>query len=512
MFSILSRIFFFCSLYLLTLSPSVAQTPAQPNIIVFLVDDMGLMDTSVPFLTDTKGNPKSYPLNSWYKTPNMERLAALGTRFSTFYAQSVCSPSRASLITGQNAARHRTTQWINPDENNRGDFGPKDWNWKGVKDTDKATLPMLLQKQGYETIYVGKAHFGPFGSIGENPKNLGYNVNIGGTAIGHPGSYLGQDNYAQKMKNGSIRQQVPHLEQYHQTDTFLTDALTIEAKKEINKAVANQKPFFLQMAHYAVHTPFTFDPAFKNQYVSDKFSEEAQKFASLVSGMDHSLGQLMDELEKLGIAQNTLILFLGDNGSDAPLGPIHEVASSAPLRGKKGTHYEGGMRIPFIAAWAKPQPTNQWQKKMPIKQAAVQAQMGTIMDIYPTILDLLAIKKPKEYPIDGYSLTPNLTGKRNPSKPEMFLMHFPHDHRSKYFTSYRNGNWKLVYHYFPELNLANTKFELFNLSTDPYEQNNLAQTMPEKLKQMFSLLCQKLESEGALYPTDKNGQELKPQF
>lgn len=220
----------------------------------------------------------------------------------------------------------------------------------------------------------------------------------------------------------------------------------------------------------------------------------------------------MDELEKLGIAQNTLILFLGDNGSDAPLGPIHEVASSAPLRGKKGTHYEGGMRIPFIAAWAKPQPTNQWQKKMPIKQAAVQAQMGTIMDIYPTILDLLAIKKPKEYPIDGYSLAPNLTGKPNSSKPEVFLMHFPHDHRSKYFTSYRNGNWKLVYHYFPELNPANTKFELFNLSTDPYEQDNLAQTMPEKLKQMLTFMRQKLESEGALYPIDKNGQELKPQF
>ncbi|MEZ4900609.1 MAG: sulfatase-like hydrolase/transferase [Spirosomataceae bacterium] len=508
----MSKISFLCSLYLLTLFPSIAQTPAQPNIIVFLVDDMGLMDTSVPFLTDTKGKPKSHPLNSWYKTPNMERLAALGTRFSTFYAQSVCSPSRASLITGQNAARHRTTQWINPDENNRGDFGPKDWNWKGVKNTDTATLPMLLQKQGYETIYIGKAHFGPFGSIGENPKNLGYNVNIGGTAIGHPGSYLGQDNYAQKMKNGSIRQQVPHLEQYHQTNTFLTEALTIEAKKEINKAVANQKPFFLQMAHYAVHTPFTFDPAFKNWYVSEKFGEEAQKFASLVSGMDHSLGQLMDELEKLGIAQNTLILFLGDNGSDAPLGPIHEVASSAPLRGKKGTHYEGGMRIPFIAAWAKPQPNNQWQQKMPIKQAAVQTQMGTIMDIYPTILDLLAIKKPKEYPIDGYSLAPSLTGKPNSSKPEVFLMHFPHDHRSKYFTSYRNGNWKLVYHYFPELNPANTKFELFNLSTDPYEQDNLAQKTPKKLKEIFSLMYQQLESEGALYPTDKNGQEVKPHF
>lgn len=512
MFSILSRISFFCGFYFLAVTTSVSQSPTQPNIIVFLVDDMGLMDTSVPFLTDPKGKPKSYPLNKCYQTPNMERLASLGTRFSTFYAQSVCSPSRASLITGQNAARHKTTQWINPDENNRGDLGPKDWNWKGIEKNDTATLPRLLQKQGYETIYVGKAHFGPFGSIAENPLNLGYNVNIGGTAIGHPGSYLGKDNYAQKMNNGNLRQQVPHLEKYHQTDTFLTDALTIEAKKEIDKAVANKKPFFLQLAHYAVHTPFTFDPTFKEHYVTDKRSEDAQKFASMVEGMDHSLGQIMDELEKLGIAQNTLIFFLGDNGSDAPLGPIHEVSSSAPLRGKKGTHYEGGMRIPFITAWAKPQSNNQWQKKMPIKQAAIQTQVGTIMDIYPTILDLLNIKKPKEYPIDGFSLATNLTGKPNASKPATFLMHFPHDHRSKYFTSYRNGDWKLVYHYFPELNPANTQFELFNLSTDPYERNNLALTMPKKLKQIFDLMCKQLENEGALYPMDKNGNVLKPQF
>lgn len=490
-------------------APVLCQENKQPNIIVFLVDDMGLMDTSVPFLTDEKGEPVRYPLNDYYRTPNMERLAALGTRFSTFYAQSVCSPSRASLITGQNATRHHTTQWIDPNRNNRGEFGPEKWNWEGLSSDNSQTLPAVLQRQGYRTIYVGKAHFGPFGSKGADPMNIGFDVNIGGSAIGHPGSYLGMDNYAHKTAAGKLVQQVPHLEKYHQTDTFLTEALTIEAKKEVQKAVANQRPFFLEMAHYALHSPFMFDPRFRKNYAGGKYSEDEQKFASLVEGMDHSLGQLMDQLEELGVAENTLILFLGDNGSDAPLGGLHEVASSAPLRGKKGTHYEGGMRIPFIAAWAKPSMQNQWQIKMPIKSAKVSQQLGTIMDVYPTIMDLLSLKIPANYAVDGFSLKPNFSGKRNAAKSPTFLMHFPHDHRSKYFTSFRDGDWKLVYHYFPEMNPALTRYELFNLKADPYEQTNLAPAKKEMVKKMVHKMAEKLEKEGALYP-EINNKKLKP--
>lgn len=484
----------------------------KPNIIIFLVDDMGVMDSSVPFLADKNKKALKYPLNDWYKTPNLERLAAIGTRFSTFYAQSVCSPSRASIITGQNATRHRITQWIDPYGNNRGDFGPQNWNWQGIDSRNTNTLPMLFQKQGYETIYVGKAHFGPFGSVAENPKNLGYNINIGGTSIGHPGSYLGKDNFGQKKKDGKIIQQVPHLEKYHQTDTFLTEALTIEAKQEINKAVASSKPFFLQMAHYAVHAPFMFDSKFKPLDDSGKFSIDAQKYASLIAGMDNSLGQLMDELERLGIAENTLIIFLGDNGSDAPIGEVHEVGSSAPLRGKKGTHYEGGMRIPFIAAWAKRAPQNKWQQKLPIKQGFLQTQLGTIMDLYPTLTQLVGINVPETYKTDGFSLKTNLAGRIDASKPNSFLMHFPHDHRSKYFTSYRNGNWKLIYHYFPEMNPSKTRYELFDLANDPYEQLNLAKKEPSQVKTLLTEMIKKLEDEGALYPEDKEGNAIKPQW
>ncbi len=137
-----------------------------PNIIVFLVDDMGPMDTSVPFLMDTSGYLVKYPLNNFYQTPNMQKLAEQGIRFINFYAHSVCSPTRTSLLTGQNSARHRVTNWINSESNNRSEFGPSNWNWKGLT-KESVTLPRMLQQKGYRTIHVGKAHFGPFNSEGE---------------------------------------------------------------------------------------------------------------------------------------------------------------------------------------------------------------------------------------------------------------------------------------------------------------------------------------------------------
>jgi len=142
------------------------QAADRPNIVIFLVDDMGVMDTSVPFLTDSDGNAKRYPLNDHYRTPNMQRLADRGIRFNNFCAMSVCSPTRISIMTGMNAARHRTTNWINPDKDNAGPLGPPDWNWNGLRKND-VTLASLLQSQGYRTIHVGKGHFGPRDTEGE---------------------------------------------------------------------------------------------------------------------------------------------------------------------------------------------------------------------------------------------------------------------------------------------------------------------------------------------------------
>jgi arylsulfatase A-like enzyme len=195
----------------------------RPNLVVFLVDDMGIMDTSVPFLTDTKGEPIRYPLNNHYRTPNIERLAKKGIRFNQFYAMSVCSPTRNSIMTGQNAARHGTTNWINPEKNNAGPQGPPDWNWEGLKKTN-VTLPGLLREGGYRTIHVGKGHFGAEQFEGAEPLNLGFDVNIGGASFGAPGSYYAEENYGLGTKRA--HHAVPHLDAYHGTKTFLTEALT----------------------------------------------------------------------------------------------------------------------------------------------------------------------------------------------------------------------------------------------------------------------------------------------
>ena len=310
-----------------------SQAIQRPNIVVFLVDDMGVMDTSVPFLTDEAGAPKRYPLNDFYRTPNMERLARGGIRFNQFYAMSVCSPTRISIMTGQNAARHRATNWINPRQNNSGANGAPNWNWAGLKQTD-VTLPKLLRNNGYRTIHVGKGHFGPEGHEGAEPLNLGFDVNVAGAAFGAPGSYYAEQNFGHGTRRA--HHAVPHLDHYHGSKTFLTEALTIEAKKRVTETVERGEPFYLYFSHYAVHAPFDSDPRFAAHYVDSGKPKNAQAFATLIEGMDKSLGDMLDHFEQLGIAENTLIFFLGDNGSDAPLGHQHKVACAAPLRGKKG--------------------------------------------------------------------------------------------------------------------------------------------------------------------------------
>ena len=487
----------------------------RPNVVVFLVDDMGVMDTSVPFLIDEAGHPQRYPLNDWYRTPSMERLAAQGIRFNKFCAQSVCSPSRASIMTGQNATRHGTTTWINPSSNNKGKNGPPDWNWTGIK-KDDITLPRVLSANGYRTIHIGKAHFGPLNEDGTDPLNVGFDVNVAGASWGRPKTYYGEEHYGNlpkfKQDGEKMTHNIPHLEKYYDTDTFLTEALTLEANAQLRKAVTDMKPFFLYMAHYAVHAPFNSDPRFSANYSDSGKSARAQAYATLIEGIDKSLGDILDQLETLGVAEDTLLIFLGDNGSDAPLGGKYDHASSAPLRGKKGTSYEGGMRVPFLAAWAKPNSENQWQKKLPIPQGIIQSQLGTVMDIYPTVLALAGVENPAGHPVDGFDLALQLSGETNPARSDVFLMHFPHGpHNSTYFTSYRSKDWKVVYDYNPEGN-GGPKHALFNLKADPFENENLAAKNPEKLKQLITAMTKQLEAEGALYPVDANGNELRPRL
>ncbi len=492
-----------CTAAVLLASPAridAAETdPARPNIIVFLVDDMGVMDTSVPFLTDETGKPKRYPLNDYYRTPSMQRLADQGIRFNNFYAMSVCSPTRISIMTGQNAARHRTTNWINPDKDNRGPFGPPEWNWTGLKKGD-VTLPRLLHAAGYRTLHVGKAHFAPRDYEGADPLNLGFDVNVAGCSIGAPASYYGEKNYGNDEKK-RLGNAVPGLEKYHGTDTFLTEALTIEAKARMAECAEAKQPFFLYLAHYAVHAPFNSDPRFAANYANSGKPKPAQAFATLIEGMDKSLGDILDHLEALGIAENTLVFFLGDNGTDAPLGHQHAVACAAPLRGKKGSHYEGGMRVPFIASWARASSENPWQKRLPIAAGVIQHQQAAVYDLFPTILSLVGVDWPQGHLVDGSPLDGLLGGNRDSGRTEEFLMNYPHSpHRSEYFTCYRNGQWKVIYHYFPSEASDNSHYQLYNLADDPFESTNLASSQPAQLRRMMEGLIASMEKHGALYP------------
>lgn len=476
---------------------------SPPNIIVFLVDDMGLMDTSLPFLTDENGKPVSYPLNQFYITPNMEKLARQGIRFSNFYAHSVCSPSRTSILTGQNSARHGVTNWIKSEENNRTEFGPAGWNWKGLTKSS-LTLPKLLQQHGYMTIHVGKAHFGPFNSEGEDPLNLGFDLNIGGSSIGQPGSYLGTESFG--LTGGNKARAVPGLEKYHGQDIFLTEALTLEANAAISQATEEGKPFFLNMSHYAVHAPFYSDPRFAEKYKNSGMPEKAQAYATLIEGMDKSLGDIMQHVKKLGLGENTLILFLGDNGSDAPLPIENDYSSSSPLKGKKGNHWEGGMRVPFIAAWVSPNASTPNQVKLPIVQNTIQEQVGTILDLFPTLTALAGMSNPEDYVLDGFPLQAQLNAKQNTNRDELFLNHFPHgDHRSNYFTSLVKSDWKVIYHY----PVADEPiYELFNLKADPFETNNLAVSNPAQLKMMMKTLSIEMKNKHAQFP-EKDGKVME---
>jgi arylsulfatase A-like enzyme len=230
--------------------------------------------------------------------------------------------------------------------------------------------------------------------------------------------------------------------------------------------------------------------------------------------MDKSLGDVLDHLDALGVADNTLILFLGDNGSDAPLGHEHAVACAAPLRGKKGSHYEGGMRVPFIAAWAKPNSENAHQKRLPITAGAIQSQQAAVYDMFPTLLGIAGIDSPTQHIVDGKKLDTLLTAKPDSSRSETFLMHYPHSpHRTNYFTTFRDGEWKVIYHYFPTEVSGSSHYQLFNLKADPFEQTDLATTKPDVLKKLMQGLITGLEAQHAVYPVEKGTQTpMKPKM
>ena len=485
----------------------IKRKPTRPNIVLFLVDDMGWQDTSVPF------HRKTTELNRRYHTPNMERLAKSGMKFTQAYACSVCSPTRVSLMTGLNAARHRVTNWTfkKNASNDRGHAKlafPK-WNVnglspeKGIERTIHAkALPAFLQEAGYRTIHVGKAHFGAIGTPGSDPTNIGFDVNIGGHAAGGPGSYLGTQNFSAAWRKGDRIWDVPGLKPYHGKDIFLSAALTIEANKAIDQAVADDKPFFLYMSHYAVHVPFAEDKRFYKKYRDKGLDHKEAMYAAIVEGMDHSLGEILANVNRHKLSESTIVLFMSDNGGLSASGRGGKAHThNAPLSSGKGSAHEGGIRVPMIVSW--PGVT---------EAGSVCSQQVIIEDFFPTILEMAGIRDMKQVggSIDGRSFTNLLRGELDVDRKDRPLFwHFPNNWGPKgpgigATSSIRTGDWKLIYYH------DSQSYELFNLAKDLGEQNNLADKMPKARDQLAFELGRYLESVKAQMPIDKSTGESIP--
>ncbi|MDB6133843.1 MAG: N-acetylgalactosamine-6-sulfatase [Verrucomicrobiales bacterium] len=465
-------------------APASATAARRPNIVVFLVDDMGVHDTSVPFTLDGQRQPVKRRFNTFYHTPNLEALAASGMRFTSAYAQSVCSPTRCGLLKGRNSIRHGITDWLGADTAG----SPANWRRAGMT-ADEPTLPRLLQAGGWRTLHIGKAHFST-GAV--TPEQLGFDVNIGGNHWGHPHKgYQGVPGY------GGL----PGLEAYDGS-LFLTSALTNEAVRVLEKTVAEGRPFFLNMAFYAVHSPFTDDPAAMGDY-HEAVNKQHRAFATMVEGMDAAVGQIRRKLVDLGVAENTLLVFLGDNGSDSPAlsadGLPAEPFNDFPMRGKKGSKWEGGIRIPLIAAWAAGSPANPFQKALSIPANSIQQDIVASWDIPVTLRRIAGVPAVKGFGEDGHDLTPYLTGRPGPHRPQEIVIHYPHRHRSNFFSLIRQGNLKLIY------NFESNTYQLYDLAADPTESHDLAASRPDTVAVMTRALARRLAAAqgaaGPLIPT-----------
>lgn len=482
--------------------PSVANATERPNILFFLVDDMGVGDTSVPFFYQN-GQPERIPQNDLYRTPNMEKLASQGRLFTNAYSYSVCSPTRISLMTGQAAPRHRVTTWTHPKESSidtglvkvGGLRSPTDWSISGI-DRSLPLLPQLLRDAGYKTLFAGKAHFGPDDTAAGDPTNLGFDVNIAGFGGGGPGSYWGKYNYSANHRTGKHVWDVPGLEKYHGTDTFLSDAITTEMNGAIEAAVKEGKPFFAYMSHYAVHAPWLYpDARFSKNY--PELNGQALAFATLVEGMDDSFGRMLEKLDELGVAEETLVVFFSDNGS--------AWSANGPFRDKKGSRFEGGLRVPLIVSWAKRNAQNPIQEKFSIPSNSVDHRVVTCVDMMPTMLGIGNAVIPEGSVIDGFDVSPYFEGKDTECRPAEFLTHFPHRHRNTLFSTFREDDWKLIYSY------ANEKWELYNLASDPFEKRNVLDSNLDTSESLARKMVQKLDSMQALYPvSEENGGPVKP--
>ena len=433
---------------LVALHAADAPKPADKlNIILFLIDDLGWRDLGCQGST-------------FYQTPNIDRLAKEGVRFTDAYAAcAVCSPTRAAVLTGKYPARLLLTDWLPS-----GRWEPKAKLREGRfirgLPVEEVTLAEALREGGYRTASIGKWHLGsdPFSL----PEHHGFDVNIGGNAHGAPGSYFFP--YPGDWKIPATGQRaIWNVLHDGKEGEYLTDRLTDEAVKFIREP--HQKPFFLYFPHYGVHTPLQAKKEVVAKYarIPEAQRQGKPEYAAMVESIDDSVGRVMATLKELKLDENTVIVFTSDNGG------FYNATSNAPLRANKGAYYEGGIRVPLIVKW--PGVT---------KPGLVVNEPVTSTDLYPTCLAAAGLPARPNQHMDGVNLRPLLAGEGSLAARSLFW-HYPHynEHPSSVPSSViRKGPWKLIETFDPE------GIELYNLANDLSETQNIATTETARVDEL----------------------------
>lgn len=431
--------------------------PDRPNIVLVLVDDLGWRDLAATG-------------SDFYRTPHVDRVAREGMTFTSAYAAScVCSPTRAALLTGLAPARLNITDWIPGARFPRARLRVPDIH-KQLPDST-TTLAEVLRDAGYRTLHVGKWHLGADTS---SPLEHGFDVNIGGHAAGHPASYFHP--YGRPGDFYTVRNLPPGGEE----GEYLTDRLTDEAIRLIHEN--RDRPFFLHLSHYAVHTPLQARAEVIERYRGARrpgLTHTNATYAAMVESVDDGVGRLMDTLRALDLDRRTLVIITSDNGGEK------SATSNSPLRDAKGTLYEGGTRVPLIVRWPGVVPG-----------ASTCDTPVITMDLFPTLTDAAALAGVGAGAADGLSLLPLLTDPGAGLGRDALHWHYPHYHTAARppCSSVRAGDLKLIEFH------EDARVELYDLRADPGETTDLAGARPDDAARLRARLHAWLTEVGARMP------------
>ena len=478
-----------------TVNPEENKTKDSPNIVFILIDDLGYKDLAC------------YG-SEFYETPNIDRLAEEGMKFNHAYtASAVCSPTRASILTGKHPGRLHITDWTGPDE----------WHPRGkmktpeIKDElpkGETTFAEALKEIGYSSIYLGKWHLGAEHNY---PQYHGFDISIAATNAGAPPSFF-YPYFRANWAGTGWGTDIPDLKNGKEGE-YLTDRLTDEALSFLD--TIENRPFLLYLSHYAVHKPLqakdevikkyrikadSLYPDSTDTVIREKngsYTQTVQKhpvYAAMIESVDKSVGDIMTKLEDVGLNENTIIIFTSDNGGlstySFPL-PGEEFTldaiptSNLPLRAGKGWYYEGGIRVPTIIKWPGV-----------IEEGAVSNALISSTDYYPTILEMAGCALMPEQHKDGISFVNELKGIEDPVPRKIAFWHYPHYHSSgqKPASAVRKGKYKLIHW------IEDDYVELYDLQEDIGEEDDLSEEIPELAAEMKDILDEWREKTGVMMP------------